>query len=231
MESNIAHFHRSKHLKIGIFCIICLFFSSSFAIPYVTTQPSISTDQIDTLGKTQQGNAKKRMHAWSQLIRTHAQSSELNQLKATNDFFNLFQYISETSYQGEEDHWKAPDEFVIDGGGDCEDFAIAKYFTLLSMGVSIDKLRITYVKSLKFNQAHMVLTYYAEPSSDPLVLDNLVPEIFPASKRTDLVPVYSFNGQGLWLAKSRGQQSMVGKASGLSKWNQVIQHIEQGMKP
>lgn len=32
-------------------------------------------------------------------------------------------------------NWKTPKEFLIDGEGVCEDFAIAKYFTLLELGI------------------------------------------------------------------------------------------------
>jgi len=94
-------------------------------------------------------------------------------------------------------------EFLATGAGDCEDFAIAKYFTLLELGVDESKMRITYVKSLRRNQPHMVLTFFASPKSVPEVLDNLIPEIKPATQRSDLLPVYSFNGTGLWTAKAR----------------------------
>jgi predicted transglutaminase-like cysteine proteinase len=115
---------------------------------------------------------------------------------------------------------------LASNGGDCEDFSIAKYFSLVALGVSIDKLRITYVKARDYNpvsQAHMVLTYYATPGVMPLVLDNLIPEIKPASQRPDLTPVYSFNGDGLWLAKARGDGKAVKGGSGnISLWRGLI---------
>ena len=84
-----------------------------------------------------------------------------------------------------------------------------------------DKLRITYVKAIDLNQAHMVLTYFENKRAIPLVLDNLINEIQPASRRQDLTPVYSFNGTGLWLAKSRGEGQRVGDASRLSLWEDL----------
>jgi hypothetical protein len=41
-----------------------------------------------------------------------------------------------------EDIWKAPQEFQADGGGDCEDFAVAKYYYLLKAGVPDKQMRI-----------------------------------------------------------------------------------------
>src|SRR3546814_5193816 len=86
----------------------------------------------------------------------------------------------------------------------------AKCVTLLELGVPESRLQITYGKALRLNQAHMVLAYYANPAADPLVLDNLVPDILPGSSRDDLVPVYSFNGQGLWISRARGRGKRVG---------------------
>ena len=98
------------------------------------------------------------------------------------------------------------------------------------MGVPVDKLRITYVKAIRLNQAHMVLAYYETPSAEPLILDNLISDIKPASKRTDLVPVYSFNGDGLWLSKQRGQGKRIGESGKLSRWVDLNTRLLDGLK-
>ena len=88
------------------------------------------------------------------------------------------------------------------------------------MGIPVAKLRLVYVKA-QLNgaqQAHMVLAYYASPSADPLVLDNLVTDIRPASRRTDLSPIFSFNSAGLW--QGTGNQS---SKSNLSRWQDLLQ--------
>ena len=110
--------------------------------------------------------------------------------------------------------------------GDCEDFAIAKFFTLKAMGVDEDKLNITYVKALQYNVHHMVLTYYSEPGAVPLVLDNLIDSIAPATKRPDLMPIFTFNGTGLWLAKQRGKGKLAGSSSKLKAWGDLLQRME-----
>jgi hypothetical protein len=73
----------------------------------------------------------------------------------------------------------------------------------------------------------MVLTYYSEPEAEPLVLDNLVDTISPASKRTDLAPIFSFNGSGLWMAKQRGQGKMAGSANRIRLWQDLLQKMSE----
>ena len=108
------------------------------------------------------------------------------------------------------------------GAADCEDYAIAKYFSLRQLGVPSYKLRITYVKALRLNQAHMVLTYYPSPGAEPLVLDNLIGEIRPASQRKDLLPVYAFNAEGLYLPGQTGKKSDTKK---LSRWQDLLKKM------
>lgn len=166
--------------------------------------------------------ARPRIQAWQSLIRDSAALQEREQIDAINRFFNQqIQFSDDTWVWQREDYWATPIESLVKGAGDCEDYALAKYFTLRRLGVPSEKLRITYVKALSVNQAHMVLTYYATPTADPLVLDNLIAVIKPASQRKDLIPVYAFNAEGLYLPGAGG-----GKRSGdgkrLSRWQDVL---------
>ncbi|KTD56728.1 periplasmic protein [Legionella santicrucis] len=206
---------------------LSIFFSSGSPLSY-SASALLQMDMIAKQEQTHNGAVKRRFHSWRLLIEDLKNKPTSVRLQRVNDFFNQFEFTSETYYQGQEDYWKTPEEFVVDGGGDCEDFSIAKYFTLLSLGVPTKQLRITYVKSIKLNRAHMVLAYYPQPGADPFVLDNLVSEILPASKRPDLIPIYSFNGEGLWLAKTGGDSRSLGSASGLSKWRRVLEYMQKG---
>ena len=103
----------------------------------------------------------------------------------------------------------------------CEDFSTAKYFTLKQMGVPEKRMRITYVRALRLAQAHMVVAYYPRRDAEPLILGKLGDAIEPASRRTDLVPVYSFNGDGLWAAVERGLGRRLGSADNLALWRDV----------
>ncbi|MDO6583509.1 transglutaminase-like cysteine peptidase [Photobacterium sp. 2_MG-2023] len=162
--------------------------------------------------------AGKRMIAWRQLLTSVSHQQEWQKLEQVNRFFNQFSFLNDIEIWGENDYWATPFEFLGAAGGDCEDFTIAKYFSLRELGVDDQKLRLVYVKSLKLNQFHMVLAYYASPSEVPVLLDNLDPDIKPATERRDLLPVYSFNGSQLWLMKQQGQGQLAGKSSRLKRW-------------
>lgn len=170
--------------------------------------------------------ARSRVVAWNGLIRDSRDVSDEKKLERVNAFFNRFAFVPDQKQWGQDDYWAMPIEFLSRAGGDCEDFSVAKYFTLKELGMPVEKLRLTYVKAVKIRQSHMVLAYYPTPDAEPLVLDNLVSVIKPASDRTDLQPVYSFNGDGLWLAKQRGKGQKVGQSSRLSHWADLTSRMQ-----
>ena len=162
--------------------------------------------------------ARARVVELQQLVASTAGTSEQHRLERVNAFFNRVSYDSDYALWDQKDYWATPFEVLGVNSADCEDYAISKYFTLLSMGIEEDRLRITYVKSLKLNEAHMVLAYYPTADAEPLILDNLTGKIQPAGERTDLVPVYSFNGADLWLAVNRVEGKKLGDSDRLSRW-------------
>jgi predicted transglutaminase-like cysteine proteinase len=153
-------------------------------------------------------------------------SDEETKLGAVNQFFNRrIQSREDIDIWGQVDYWASPLEMLEKGAGDCEDFAIAKYFSLLALGMPVNKLRLVYVRAQLGGpggvvQAHMVLAYYAAPSAEPLILDNLITELRPASRRPDLAPVFSFNSEGLW--HGVGAQSAGDPTARLSRWREVL---------
>ena len=165
-------------------------------------------------------------------LNAQKQQTERQTLEHINQYFNQrIRFVSDQEHWKKEDYWATPLESLVTQAGDCEDYVIAKYFSLIQSGVPQEKLRITYVKAIRLNQAHMVLAYYATPKSEPLILDNINPQILTASKRRDLVPVYSFNGLGLWLERQQGSIK-VGNAGRLSMWMDVLLRMqEQGLGP
>ncbi|MFK3726147.1 cysteine protease LapG [Pseudomonas monteilii] len=172
------------------------------------------------------GAGQARIDAWQNLLATQAQGSELERLQVVNRFFNQqLRYVEDIDLWHEADYWATPVQALIKGAGDCEDYAIAKYFSLRRMGIPSEKLRITYVKALRQNRAHMVLTYYASPEAMPLVLDSLIDPIKPANQRPDLLPVYAFNGEGLWLTGAAGNKK-VGDTKRLSRWQDVLKKMQ-----
>ena len=172
------------------------------------------------------GEGRKRIDAWQQLLVTQKQIPEAEKLRVVNQFFNAqLKYREDIDLWHQEDYWATPIQALWKGAGDCEDYAIAKYFSLRRMGIPSEKLRITYVKALRQNRAHMVLTYYSNPQAQPLVLDSLMDAIKPASQRTDLLPVYAFNGEGLWLTGAAGNKK-VGDTKRLSRWQDLLKKMQ-----
>ncbi|MCK5829986.1 MAG: transglutaminase-like cysteine peptidase [Methylococcales bacterium] len=192
----------------------------------VSASLEISDDLLLKIVNKYGKKASSRITQWQKLMQSAEGLSDEEKLKKVNDFFNNgIKFVDDVNLWNVRDYWATPLEFLSRGQGDCEDYSIAKYFTLIEMGVSEKKMRITYVKAIRINQAHMVLTYYSSPRAVPVVLDNLIPEIKPANKRKDLLPVYSFNGSGLWLAKSKGSGKRVGEASRLNLWKELKQRM------
>lgn len=163
---------------------------------------------------------RQRLADWYSLMREKHNAPEMEKLESVNDFFNRLEFVDDPIHWGKADYWATPREMLISNGGDCEDFATAKYFTLLRLDIPDEKMRLTYVKSLKLNRSHMVLSYYPDPAADPLVLDNLIAAILVASQRPDLLPVYSFNGRGLWLTKKQSSYRL-GGTERLSLWREL----------
>jgi predicted transglutaminase-like cysteine proteinase len=157
------------------------------------------------------------------MLQEGSSADDESRLDAVNSFFNRrIIFTDDSEVWGQADYWASPLEMLEKGRGDCEDYAIAKYFSLLAMGVPVARLRLVYVRAQvgAGTQAHMVLAYYAEPNAEPLILDNLITTVRPASRRPDLVPVFSFNSDGLW--QGVGAQSAGDPQARLSRWRDVL---------
>ena len=186
----------------------------------------------DILNRAQQHYGDEgytRIKNWLSFIDSSQGKSEWQQIHLVNDFFNKhIQYQTDDDLWQKKDYWATPLESLGVGMGDCEDYVIAKYFTLIALGIPEHKIRLMYVRQKTVNQPHMVLIYFEEPNQIPLVLGNFNTKLLPANKRPDLKPIYSFNGQGLWLAKAKGLGNKVKNSRGVSAWNTMLQRIEHG---
>lgn len=213
-------------------CISCLFFRQKIQLSIfllgllsvfmVSATLEISDVLLEKISHKYGRQATTRIEQWMKLMQTAKSLPEQKKLHLVNHFFNQrIDFVDDIYLWNSNDYWATPVELLSRGQGDCEDYSIAKYFTLIELGVPEAKMRITYVKALKLNQAHMVLTYYSSPRAVPIVLDNLITEIKSANQRKDLKPVYSFNGSGLWLAKAKGRGKKVGGISRLNMWSEL----------
>lgn len=190
--------------------------------------PGISTEELLAIEARYGVEARERVQSWRQLIAANQQQPEVAKLAIANDFFNRLGFEDDSVHWQAEDYWATPIETLATNGGDCEDFSIGKYFTLKELGLPEQCLRLTYAKSLTLDKAHMVLTFQCGVADVPLVLDNLVPEILPSSERNDLLPVYSFNATGLWLAKQQGIGKQIGDPGRVGLWSSLLQRMDGG---
>jgi len=148
--------------------------------------------------------ASEDIRIWYKLIDKYKKASSWDKISVTNKFFNKYRWISDLENWGSSDYWANPIEFIVSQGGDCEDFALAKYFTLIEMGIPAEELMITIVQLESSNEVHAVLVYRDSTSREPLVLDNITTSVLPLKNRNDIKPLY-----GLW--DSSGYEMSVAK--------------------
>lgn len=196
-----------------------------FCLVLVWAGPLLAWDPPRVLARAQKMGPTVLTRAQALLgdIADVADQDDDTRLKTLNTFFNRrILYRDDQETWGQVDYWASPLELLAKGQGDCEDYAIAKYFSLIASGVSGVKMRLVYVRAQVgvTVQAHMVLAYYPTPNAEPLILDNLITDIRPASRRPDLVPVFSFSAEGLW--QGVGSTSAGDPAARLSRWRDVL---------
>lgn len=212
-----------KAILVGCLCIL-----SGLPGPQ-QADPLVSQQMLNQLRSEYSDQAYRRGIAINRLLHELQGANIQTQLREVNRFFNQFEYREDHDHWGEKDYWATPNEFIGTQKGDCEDFVIAKYFALRKLGVPDERLYLTYVKALKQNVAHMVLSYFETPTSIPLILDNYNPMILHASKRKDLLPVYSFNAKSLFLTNASaglGRSLPTDKIKN-SKWQKLLADIQK----
>jgi len=188
-------------------------------------------DRMERLAEEQYGPAAKQLlQDWRAMIAETIDMPDRAKLERTNNFVNRnVLYESDIVVWQQTDYWATPLETFGKQAGDCEDFAIAKYITLRLLDVPVHKLRLFYVRYRppdgSRSLAHMVLSYFETPSSDPLVLDIVRGDIVPASRRPDLLPIFSFNHDGLWMEGEKRSSSK--PTSRLSRWRDVLQRMRR----
>jgi len=223
--------------------IVCLFLLSATPAGAWTGLIDFSTGLLDYAAKRFGWQAPTRLQTMQTVVRNikanfavdfkqavdhpNEARAEMPLLRKVNEFYNQVPYASDQEHWNVEDYWATPIEFVASFGGDCEDYAIAKYMTLKFAGVPIERLRITYVRAIKLGVTHMVLAYYPTPDAEPWILDNLIGDIKKASERTDLLPVYSFNDEDLWMATGKVSK---GSATNVRLWKDLLEKMVREQK-
>ncbi len=218
---------RKKKQYFNFLYLWLIFFGTS-----TITQTLVDQSMLMRLKKNYDDGAYHRALSLNALIDELKSKPVKEKLVEINRFFNRFPYKSDIELWKKSDYWATPEEFIGVHSGDCEDYVIAKYFALRELGVDEKKLYLTYVRAKNINMAHMVLTYFEEPKSIPLVLDNYELRVLPANERKDLLPVYSFNAKSLFITNASaglGKKLPTDKIKN-SKWTQLLNSIEKKKK-
>jgi predicted transglutaminase-like cysteine proteinase len=217
-----------RRLRIAILlCLVSLGLLSG-------TWAALSFDLLRSTAMNRHGESTlKLIDRWIDLIKQIQPMSDQDKLLYTNNFFNsAVSWVADQDNWQESDYWATPLETLSRRKGDCEDYSISKYVTLVLAGMPEEKLRITYVNAritengVARNQAHMVLAYYPGPRSEPLILDNIARDVIRGSLRRDLKPVFGFNTHvvtaGMGTADS-GEKA----TNRLSRWGDALTKMKQ----
>lgn len=211
-------------------CCLVIFFTFCSTLLVVA---ELQSQKMQTLMQSRYGDdGVALLGAWNRMLDSSKRLADAEKIAQVNDFFNRHvRYSDDVTLWQKSDYWATPLETLGKRAGDCEDFTIAKYLSLLELGIPTEQLRLIYVRAQigglhsKRFQAHMVLGYYSSPNAEPLILDNLITRIEPASKRPDLNPVFSFNSEGLWVGNS--VQSQADPTARLSRWRDLLMRVRE----
>jgi len=213
----------SKYILVLIHCFVMVVAAEtalSFFVP---------EKHIVTLRKAYGKQAVRRLNSLLSMMDAMVASPEDKVIEAVNRFFNQMEFSSDITTWQKKDYWASRLEFLGKGRGDCEDFAVAKFLTMVQLGIPEQKLFLTYVKAIDYPEAaHLVVAYYQQPGTVPLVLDNYNKRILPANQRKDLIPVYSFTANDLYLQKQQGLGKRSNRAS--LKTQRCLQAIDREIR-
>ncbi len=148
------------------------------------------------------------MRHWLQILASAADLGRKEQLQAINRFFNRWPYKSDREIYRVSEYWATPSEFMA-RSGDCEDYAIAKFFALRELGFSNDQMRIAIVYDRLRRSGHAVLVVYLD--DDILILNNQTDFIAPPSRYENFVPRYLVNETTLWMAAPNTLDALVSR--------------------
>ena len=150
--------------------------------------------------------------------------TEREQVAQVNTFFNRIPRSHDSATWGRKDYWATPAELLQRRRGDCEDVAIAKYFTLRRLGIGNERLRLAYGKIVDMSRGviepHMVLIYMPDASVQ-LILDNLSNDMLRISARDDLVIEYIFNTDSVWRWQ-KNRPVLLGRSDVIEPWHDLL---------
>ena len=136
---------------------------------------------------------------WGRFIDSIRGLDARRQVAEVNRYMNQKRYVIDPVNYGVPDYWATPLQFLTKNG-DCEDYAIAKFFSLRALGFDNDMLRILVVDDLNLQVAHAVLVVYLD--GVPSILDNQVPQVVRVDAIRHYRPIFSVNESYWWFHRT-----------------------------
>lgn len=133
---------------------------------------------------------------WTDLLTSLKGKKSAEQMEAINRHMNHAPYITDIVNWGVQDYWATLRQF-FQKDGDCEDYAIAKYFSLKNLGFDPNDMRIAVVQDTNLDVAHAVLVVYVDNKT--WILDNQIPQVVGEKTILHYKPLYSINEGAWWL--------------------------------
>ncbi len=132
---------------------------------------------------------------WQSFVAELARLPLRERVMRANAVLNRVRYVSAEANWHDPNHWETPFEFLT-RGGQCQDYAIAKFMALAAAGVPESALRLVVVHDTETSLDHAITVVYVD--GEALVLDNQVKDVVPAVELVRYVPYYSINRTGWW---------------------------------
>lgn len=195
-----------------------------FSILYASSYPDFKNYEIAEIEENFGKITKNRIVDYSKTLETLKKFPQDEQLLRVNFYLNQLPFKPDIINNNNSDYWGTPKEFLTCGYGDCEDYAIIKYFTLLKLGFEKEKLFITTSHEKYSNQAHMVLSYFKSKNEPPLILDSISYKVLNLGKRVDLEAKIFINEEGSYKIDSDNNLVKLGDAP--EKFKELLKKVK-----
>ncbi|HAE04173.1 MAG TPA: hypothetical protein DCL95_12745 [Rhodospirillaceae bacterium] len=157
-------------------------------------------DEPNDLAKCQiTGSEPCHIAKWRIFLNKLKGVAPMDQLEYVNKYLNQYAYLLDPINYGKKDYWATPKEFMY-RTGDCEDYAISKYVSLVHLGWPKENMRIVVLQDQNLNVAHAILVVYINDQA--LVLDNQIPQVIDSTRIKHYKPIFSITDGRWWLHRS-----------------------------
>lgn len=202
-----------------------LLFLLAFSFIKASNYPHFTKYELKKIAGDSGKTAKSRVLDYNKNIHSFKKLPKPKQLVQVNYYLNQLPHLADMANNNKSDYWETPKEFLTCGYGDCEDYAIIKYFTLIKLGFSKDKLFITTAFEKYTGQYHMVLSYFEKENKPPLVLDNLSFKVLGLKTRDDLKADMFINTTGTYKIDKYNKLIKINKAP--EKFKDLMQRVKK----